>query len=1259
LTSPTDAKSNARRERRQRAEAAWRERREAFAAASPEDVARQIQELEVHQIELEFENEELASTNAVLEDSYQRLSDLYDFAPIGYLTIDRDAVILHANVTVAKMLGTEPGMLVGRSLLQFVVGTRWEALDAAQRAAYNASWSGELTLRKPDDGDLAVSIEMVGAVGADGRSSWRCAMTDVTSRHAAERALRASEERYRGLAEQVVDGIFVTDSSGRYIDANDAGCEMLGYTLQELKTLTVRDVIHPEELKRLPEQMRSLASGHILRNEWRLKRKDGSTFEGELVARQLPNGLLQGVVRDLTEQKRSQEALLRRLEFDKFLFELSQTFIGLAEAEVDVNMERGLARAGQFLGMDRVTLLELTRDRTAMTASYAWTAPGEEVSLPAISQRAQPWWIDQVLRGAVSLVSHLDDLPEEAAAEKEYLRQRGVVSAASIPLKVGGEIAGAIGFVTTHRHVTWTDELVDQLRAIGDILWNALNRRRAMEAVTAAEVVAREGEERFQLAMSNVAAGVYTVDLDGFVTYINPAAEAMFGWTNAELRGKNMHNVVHYERPDGTPYPASDCPALHVLQTGIELREHEDMFIRRDGSFFPVVFSASPLKKDGTTVGLVVGIRDDTLRRDAERAVRESEALRASEDRYRGLAEQVVDSIFVADAAGRYVDANSAACELLGYTLEELKTLRIEDVLAADERPLLFAELRRLASGQVVRSEWRFRRKDGTLFTGELVGRRLPDGRLQGVVRDVTERKEAEDVQRRLHHIAMLPLEAKVEDVLMAILDTAIDVAHADFGNIQLLDPKTSTLYIAAQRGFPQWWIDYWETVGEGHGTCGTTLKRGERVVVEDVERSSAFTPTDLDMQRKAGVRAVQSTPLVSRSGERIGMLSTHLKHPGRPNAHTLLLLDLLAREAADIIRYARSEKEQKRQAALLDLANSAIFVHELEGMITYWNGGAARSYGWSKEEALGKISHLLLQTQFPEPLERILEVITRTSYWEGELVHTRRDGAQITVHSRWAILHDAEGEGFGVLEVNDDITGRKAAEQALHRAVAARDEVLGIVAHDLRNPLTSIVHSVELAQRRSESESLAKPLGLIGRAAARMNHLIQSLLDVSLIEAGQLKIEGERVDTNGLVREAVDLQMPLATASGLTLHAEVTPDAGAVWGDRARLHEVFENLIGNAIKFTDRGGRIDVGAASSGHVVQFWVTDTGRGIAPDHLPHVFDRFWQVVPRAGRLSAGLGLAITKGIVEAHGGRIWVESVAGRGSTFFFTIPKAR
>jgi len=171
------------------------------------------------------------------------------------------------------------------------------------------------------------------------------------------------------------------------------------------------------------------------------------------------------------------------------------------------------------------------------------------------------------------------------------------------------------------------------------------------------------------------------------------------------------------------------------------------------------------------------------------------------------------------------------------------------------------------------------------------------------------------------------------------------------------------------------------------------------------------------------------------------------------------------------------------------------------------------------------------------------------------------------------------------------------------------------------------------------------------------MNRLIQDLLDVAVMESGQLTIERARLSARELIVGAVDTQRPLASSSSLELRVDLDREIPDVFGDRHRLLQVFENLIGNAIKFTKAGGRITVGAASTDHEVIFRVADTGSGMAPEDLPRVFDRFWQAT-RANRQGAGLGLPITKGIVEAHGGRIWVESTPHRGTTVSFAIPEA-
>lgn len=224
--------------------------------------------------------------------------------------------------------------------------------------------------------------------------------------------------------------------------------------------------------------------------------------------------------------------------------------------------------------------------------------------------------------------------------------------------------------------------------------------------------------------------------------------------------------------------------------------------------------------------------------------------------------------------------------------------------------------------------------------------------------------------------------------------------------------------------------------------------------------------------------------------------------------------------------------------------------------------------------------------------------------------------------------------------------------------AIQDRDNLLGFVAHDLRNPLHTIVMAAaRLHPRRDEPERRSrKPAERIERAANRMDRLIQDLLDVDRMEGGRLFIRPDRVRITEVVSGALEAQKSLAGSSSLELQADLAPAVADMWADRDRILQVFENLIGNALKFTEPGGRITVGAAPRDGEMLFWVADTGPGIAAENMTHLFERFWRGV-RDGS-GSGLGLPIVKGIVEAHGGRVWVESELGEGSTFYFTIPTA-
>lgn len=221
--------------------------------------------------------------------------------------------------------------------------------------------------------------------------------------------------------------------------------------------------------------------------------------------------------------------------------------------------------------------------------------------------------------------------------------------------------------------------------------------------------------------------------------------------------------------------------------------------------------------------------------------------------------------------------------------------------------------------------------------------------------------------------------------------------------------------------------------------------------------------------------------------------------------------------------------------------------------------------------------------------------------------------------------------------------------------AISARDEVLAFVSHDLRNPLQTILIAAEVLELPIPDDRKAIQVQVIRRAAGRMSRLIEDLLAVSEVEAGRLSLDREPLLLDALFEGVCSQFEPLAAQKRQHLQWKVAPDVPVVEGDPHRLAQALSNLVGNAVKFTPESGMIVVRAVRDNGEVVVSVEDTGIGIPEAEIPHVFTRFWHA-GRARRGGAGLGLAITRGIVEAHGGRCGVESVPGEGTTFFFVLP---
>ncbi len=370
-------------------------------------------------------------------------------------------------------------------------------------------------------------------------------------------------------------------------------------------------------------------------------------------------------------------------------------------------------------------------------------------------------------------------------------------------------------------------------------------------------------------------------------------------------------------------------------------------------------------------------------------------------------------------------------------------------------------------------------------------------------------------------------------------------------------------------------------------------------------------------------------------------------------------------------LRLLTQESEGRRRAAdtarrdadaVLAGTADGVLGLDLEGRCVFLNRAGADLLGRAPSDMLGKHVHDIVMhsrqdgARFPteeSPLTRVLE--SGDMGFTSDEVFWRSDGSHFPVRLSSRPMMDG-GRIRGAVLSFVDLTQIRLVEARLRKALRARDEVVSVVSHDLRNPVGTIYIAADLLLSVPlPEEKRSEHLTVIKRQAKQMEILIKDLLDVSRIEAGTLPVRPERDDVGLLISDVVEQIGPLSIRRSLNVERRVEGGLPPVRADRTRVRQVLWNLLGNAAKFTPDGGDVTVGARRQGDMVRVFVRDSGPGISPEHQPHVFDRFWQV-RRSDREGVGLGLAIVKGIIDAHGGQVGVESTPGAGSTFWFTLP---
>ncbi len=514
-------------------------------------------------------------------------------------------------------------------------------------------------------------------------------------------------------------------------------------------------------------------------------------------------------------------------------------------------------------------------------------------------------------------------------------------------------------------------------------------------------------------------------------------------------------------------------------------------------------------------------------------------------------------------------------------------------------------------------------------------------------------------VQKQLSELRFLHQTSQVltatldlDSVLRSLMSQVRDYFQVEATSVALLDEETGELVFRVAVGDA---AD--EVTGlrmpPGRGIAGWVVETGKPALVPVAHDDERFY-SGVDDRTSFHTRTLLAVP-IKVEGRTIGVIEALNPVAGAFDEDAQRVLLSVADLAAIAIRnawlYERARHAERRYESLFNESNDPILVLDLEGRVLDLNRRAIEILGRPREQAIGEdLCDLVATTQGACQV-----AIQQACAGQRPSLVVRVSSAAGERTLEALIARINYGGREAIQWVGHDISERVALEQM-------REDLTNMVIHDLRNPLGSIMGSLQLIHtayvERDQTLPIGKLLRIAIKSGQKLYRLIDSLLDLSRLEAGETVLNKSYLHPDALMQEAVEQIQPLALSKEQIVKVHVAPDLPAVCADHDMILRVLTNLLDNAVKFAQRHGHITLSVAQAGDEMLFTVSDDGIGIPPERRQHIFDRFVRL-ENEGVKGVGLGLAFCKLAVEAHGGRIWVESEIGQGSHFKFTLPLGR
>lgn len=732
-----------------------------------------------------------------------------------------------------------------------------------------------------------------------------------------------------------------------------------------------------------------------------------------------------------------------------------------------------------------------------------------------------------------------------------------------------------------------------------------------------AEQKVQASEKRFRAIFDQAPIAVAMIDLQGYLTLSNLSLTKMIGYSSEELSKMIFTEFTYPEDID------KELSHFNALKDGkVSDYSMENRYIHKNGTLiWANLFATTLNNSNGVPQEILVMAEDITERKKAEVALLESET------KYRAFFENSMDAILLTSPDGKTLSANQAACNMFGYSEDELIRLGKAGIIDKSDSRLSDLLDERKLKGKA-RGEVTFLRKGGTPFPVEISSAifKNQEGfeRTSMIIRDITVRKQAEN------EIAMLAQSLKSINECVSITDLEDNILFVNESFLKTYGYELN------------------ELIGENISMLRS--QNNERSQLDEILPATiqGEWQGELMNRKKDGTEfpVYLSTTLIKvKENKVLGLIGV----------------------ASDITERKKIHNEIKFQADLINNVGQAVIATDLLGKVIYWNHAAEKIYGWSTSEAIGQ--NIIQLTPVRQSSEQVIEIMKNLSVgksWSGEFIVKRKDGSSFPVFVTDTPILDADGKLTGIIGISSDITERKHAEIVLVEAMQKAEEsdrlktaFLHNISHEIRTPMNAIVgFSVFLNTPDLTHDDRQHFTDIIIQSSEQLLAIIDDIMSIASIESGQEKVKENETNINLICKLVYEQFSQKAKDKIVTLGLKtvLNDDEAIIITDSIKLTQILTNLIGNALKFT-RQGHVNFGYTVKGGKLEFYVEDTGIGIDLDMQKVIFNRFRQVETTDARNfgGSGLGLSISKAYAEMLGGNMWLTSELGKGSVFYFNI----